>query len=55
MICIVILFINTLIKSITGNGFIEEPVLLMIAGYLEVMITSIALILYQTIIGKGLL
>ena len=55
MICLVILFISTLIKGITGHGFVEEPVLLIVAGCLEAIITLIALALYQTITGKDLL
>ena len=55
MICLVILFISTLIKSITGYGFVEEPVLLVVAGCLEVVIALAALALYQTITGKDLL
>ena len=55
MICLVILFISTLIKSITGHSFVEEPVLLAVAGYLEAVIELAALVLYQTIAGKDLL
>ena len=55
MICLVILFISTLIKSITGHGFVEEPVLLAVAGCLEAVIALATLALYQTITGKDLL
>ena len=55
MICLVILFISTLIKGITGHGFVEEPVLLATASCLEVIIALAALALYQTITGKDLL
>ena len=55
MICLVILFISTLIKGITGHGFVEEPILLIVAGCLEAMIALIAIALYQTITGKDLL
>lgn len=55
MICLVILFISTLIKGITGHGFVEEPILLMMASCLEGVIVLAALALYQTITGKDLL
>ena len=55
MICLVILFISTLIKGITGHGFVEEPILLMMAACLEGIIVLSALALYQIITGKDLL
>ena len=55
MICLVILFISTLIKGITGYGFVEDPMLLMMASCLEGIIVLIALAIYQTITGKDLL
>ena len=55
MICLVILFISTLIKGITGHGFVEEPILLMMAACLEAIITLAAIAIYQTITGKDLL
>ena len=55
MICLVILFIDLFIKSITGNGFVEEPVLLVVTGCLEMVIVLIAAAIYQTITGKDLL
>ena len=55
MICLVILFIDLLINSITGNGFVEEPILLVVAGCLETILVLIGMGLYQTITGKDLL
>lgn len=55
MICLVILFIDLLINSITGHGFVEEPVLLVVTGCLEMILVLIGLALYQTITGKDLL
>ena len=55
MICLVILFIDLFINSITGHGFVEEPVLLAVAGCLEMILALTALALYQTITGKDLL
>lgn len=55
MICLVILFIDLLIKSITGHGFVEEPILLVVTGCLEMIIVLVALAIYQTITGKDLL
>ena len=55
MICLVILFIDLLINSITGDGFVEEPVLLVVDGCLEMILVLIGLALYQTITGKDLL
>ena len=55
MICLVILFIDLFIMSITGHGFAEEPVLLAAAGCLEMILVLIGLTLYQTITGKDLL
>ena len=55
MICLVIIFIDLFIKSITGHGFVEEPVLLLVTGCLEVIIVLVALAIYQTITGKDLL
>ena len=55
MICLVILFIDLFINSITGNGFVEEHVLLAVAGCLEMIIALTALAVYQTVTGKDLL
>ena len=55
MICLVILFIDLFINSITGRGFVEEPVLLAVAGCLEMIIALTALAVYQTVTGKDLL
>ena len=55
MICLVILFIDLFIKSITGHGFVEEPVLLVVTGCLEMVLVLIATAIYQTITGKDLL
>ena len=49
MICLVVLFIDLFIMSITGHGFVEEPVLLAAAGCLEMIIVLIAITIYQTI------
>ena len=55
MICLVVLFINLFIKSITGHGFVEEPILLVVTGCLETILVLFALAIYQTITGKDLL
>lgn len=55
MICLVILFIDLFINSITGHGFVEEPVLLAVTGCLEMVIALTALAIYQTVTGKDLL
>ena len=49
MICLVVLFIDLFIMSITGHGFAEEPVLLAAAGCLEMIIALVAITIYQTI------
>ena len=49
MICLMILFINMLIMSITGHGFAEEPVLLAVTGCLEVIIVLVAITIYRAI------
>ena len=55
MICLVIIFIDLLITSFTGHGFVEDLMSLTLCCLIETGITVSVVLLYEVITGKDLL